>query len=204
VLAKEPVAGRVKTRLCPPCSPTEAAAVAEAALADTLAAAVATGADRVVVSLDGPPGEWCPEGVEVVDQGGGTLADRLAATWRVARGPALQVGMDTPQADAALLEAAMARLTDGPDHAVLGRALDGGWWAIGFKEPRPDVFAGVPTSRTDTARRQLGRLVELGLTAGSLPVLQDVDTWSDAVAVAAASPHGRFAAVVRRIGATAA
>ena len=84
VLAKEPVAGRVKTRLCPPCSPTEAAAVAEAALADTLAAAVATGADRVVVSLDGDlvtrPGPRMVDALERVSQ--------VLSAWRERHPPA--------------------------------------------------------------------------------------------------------------------
>ena len=52
VLAKEPKPGRVKTRLCPPCSPDQAARLAEAALADTFAAAVASGADEVSVFGD--------------------------------------------------------------------------------------------------------------------------------------------------------
>ena len=204
VLAKEPIAGLVKTRLCPPCSPSEAAAIAEAALADTLQAAVASGADRVVVSLDGRPGAWCPAGVEVVDQGQGTLSDRLAATWRSTRGPALQIGMDTPQADASILAAAMAQLVDGPDTAVLGQAVDGGWWAVGMLEPHPEVFAGVPTSQTDTGRRQLSRLVESGLATGLLPRLRDVDAWADAVAVAALCPGSRFGSAVRRVSETAA
>ncbi|MEO5678521.1 MAG: glycosyltransferase, partial [Acidimicrobiales bacterium] len=71
VLAKEPVAGRVKTRLCPPLTPAEAAAVAEAALADTLAAVARCGADRLVVALDGAPGPWLPAGFEVIPQRGG-------------------------------------------------------------------------------------------------------------------------------------
>lgn len=204
VLAKEPIAGRAKTRLCPPCSPQEAAAIAEAALADTLDAAMASGADRVVVSLDGYPGAWCPAGVKVIDQGSGTLSDRLATTWRTTRGPALQIGMDTPQADASVLAAAMAQLIEGPDAAVLGQAWDGGWWAIGFLVPRPDVFAGIPTSQADTGGRQLSRLVESGLATGLLPALRDVDTWADAIAVAACCPGGRFEAAVRRVGEVAA
>ena len=87
MIAKEPVPGRVKTRLCPPCSPVEAAALAEAALADTLSAAVAAGADRVLVALDGRPGPWRPPGVVVVDQGAGELAARLTAAWAHAAGP---------------------------------------------------------------------------------------------------------------------
>src|SRR3954466_5229454 len=101
VLAKPPEPGRVKTRLCPPLSPAEAADVAEAALADTLAAVDGCGADHKVVALDGVPGEWLPEGMRVVPQHGRGLAQRLAHAW-AATGPltggwGVQIGMDTPQ-----------------------------------------------------------------------------------------------------------
>jgi hypothetical protein len=199
ILAKAPVAGRVKTRLCPPCTPHEAAAVAEAALADTLASALACGADRVLLALDGEPGPWLPAGIDVVDQGEGTLTERLATAWRSARGPTVQVGMDTPQVGAVDLAAALARL----DHvdAVFGHALDGGWWTLGMRTPRPDVFAGIPTSRADTGRRQLARLRRIGLEVEVLADRRDVDTWPDAVIVAAEVPSSRFAAAVAAVGA---
>ena len=56
VLAKAPVPGRVKTRLCPPCTPDQAAAIAAAALADTLAATTGAAPGRTVLALDGPDG----------------------------------------------------------------------------------------------------------------------------------------------------
>ncbi|HEV7761247.1 MAG TPA: DUF2064 domain-containing protein [Acidimicrobiales bacterium] len=203
VLAKEPVAGRVKTRLCPPCSPGQAAAVAEAALADTLAAACGSGADRVVLALDGRPGAWCPPGVDVVDQGRGDLADRLARAWSATAGPALQIGMDTPQLTAAALDEAMAALGAPAVDAVLGPAHDGGWWAIGLQRPHPLVFTGIPTSRSDTGARQATRLAALGLRTRALPARRDVDTWPDALAVAAAHPATAFAAAVALVAAAA-
>ena len=81
VLAKEPIPGRVKTRLCPPCTPAEAARLAAACLADTLEAACAAGADRVLVALDGRPGDWLPPGVRVVGQGSGGV--RISALHRL-------------------------------------------------------------------------------------------------------------------------
>src|SRR3954447_17694456 len=97
VMAKSPVPGRVKTRLCPPCSPGEAAAVAEAALADTLDAVAACGADRKIVALDGEPGDWLPAGFELIRQCRGSLTDRLAHAWSATGGGGVQIGMDTPQ-----------------------------------------------------------------------------------------------------------
>jgi hypothetical protein len=184
VLAKEPVPGRVKTRMCPPLSPTEAAALAEAALADTLDAASSCGADRVVLALDGRPGVWCPPGVVVVDQGGGPLERRLAAAWSHADrgGPALQIGMDTPQVDASALDVALAALEARGVDAVLGPAADGGWWALGMRQPDPSLLRGVPTSRSDTGRRQRARLTAAGLAVVDLWVERDLDTWADVVA----------------------
>lgn len=198
VLAKEPLPGRVKTRLCPPCTPEAAAAVAAAALADTLTAALGAGADRVLLALDGRPGQWCPPGVGIVDQGDGDLDRRLTRAWAATSGPAVQIGMDTPQLTASDLAAAMEALRAPGTDAVLGPAADGGWWAAGLRRPHPRAFLGVPTSRPDTGERQLDRLHELGLSVATLPLRVDVDTWPDAVAVATAHPGTRFAAAVRR------
>src|SRR6059058_5897007 len=93
VLAKSPEPGRVKTRLCPPLSPAEAADVAAAALADTLDAAAACGADRKILALAGPPGPWLPAGFEVIEQRGTGLAERLANAWIAAGGGGVQIGM---------------------------------------------------------------------------------------------------------------
>ncbi len=199
VLAKEPVAGRVKTRLCPPCTATEAAEIAEAALAETLATAVVSAADRIVLGLDGAVGPWCPPGVEVVEQGTGDLAARLERLWSHARGPAMQIGMDTPQIGVEDLDLAMAQLTDGDTDAVLGPADDGGWWGLGLRLPSVGVFDGIATSRADTGANQLERLRSLGLTVVMLRTARDVDRWDDAVAAAAAAPGTAFAAAVRRV-----
>ena len=199
VLAKEPVPGRVKTRLCPPCTPAAAALLAEAALADTLDAACASGADRVVLALDGSPGPWCPRLVEIVDQGSGGLDQRLTRAWSATRGPALQVGMDTPQVSAGELDHGMDRLMAPDVDAVLGPATDGGWWAIGLRRPHPLAFTGIPTSRPDTGRRQHERLQALGLRTSPLGTHTDVDCWADAIAVADRWPDNRFAAAVQRL-----
>jgi len=197
VMAKAPVAGRVKTRLCPPLSPDEAAAVAEAALADTLDAVSCCGADRLVVALEGVPGPWLPAGFEVVAQRGRGLDERLAAAWHDSGGPGVQVGMDTPQLQAADLDDALA-LLDGHD-AALGPAEDGGWWALALRQPGPACFLGVPMSTGTTGRAQHQRLVELGLSVAALPTLRDIDDAGDLAAVAAAHPHLRTSITAGRL-----
>jgi len=195
VIAKAPVPGRVKTRLCPPCTPAQAARLARAALGDTLAAASrATLADRRVLVLDGEPGGWLPPGWDVIEQRGDGLAERLADAFARAGGPAFLVGMDTPQLTPDQLDAGLAALTT--HDAVFAPAPDGGYWGIGLRVADPNVFAGVPMSRRETGLAQRARLAALGLDVGTLPPLRDVDTIHDARAVADAAPDGRFAAAL--------
>ena len=192
-MAKEPKPGRVKTRLCPPCTPEQAAELAAAALADTLDAALGSGADEVVVALDGAVGAWCPPGVRVIPQVDGPFDGRLAAACEHAGGPAVQIGMDTPQVTSLLLDDAMSRLVSPRIDSVLGRAVDGGWWLIGLHAPDRRVFVDVPMSCDDTGDLQLARLASLGHTVGHLATLIDVDHIDDAIAVAAEAPTTRFA-----------
>jgi hypothetical protein len=198
VIAKAPVPGRVKTRLTPPCTPAGAAALASAALADTLAAvARSRRAGRRVLVLDGEPGTWVPRGFDVVPQRGDGLAARLAAAFCDAGGPALLIGMDTPQVTADLLDDGLRALERAD--AAFGPALDGGYWAIGLRRPDPAVFHGVPMSADETAAVQRTRLAELALTTAELPPLVDVDTIADARRVAAAAPATRFARALARV-----
>ena len=204
VIAKQPVPGKVKTRLVPPCTYEQAAALAEAALADTLHAAAQVPARRRILVLDGQPGPWLPPGFDVVPQCGGPLDERLAHAFAAVRGPALLIGMDTPQVTPALLtvdwnavdwNTAAWRTAD----AVFGPAADGGFWALGLREPDPALLRGVPMSTASTGAIQRARLVAAGLRVVDLPELRDVDTAADALAVARQAPHGRFAARVREL-----
>ena len=200
VIAKEPVPGRVKTRLTPPCTPDQAASLALAALTDTLAAALASRrAGRRVLVLDGEPGSWLPDGFDVIPQRGDGLADRLAAAFEDAGGDggAFLVGMDTPQVTPELLDAGLEGVELGD--AAFGPALDGGYWAIGLRHPDPGVFADVPMSADNTGAVQRARMAALNLRTTTLPPLRDIDTIDDARAVAAEAPGGRLAAALAPI-----
>ena len=202
VMAKEPRPGRVKTRLCPPCSPSEAAAVAEAALADTLAAVAACGAPRKVLALDGEPGPWLPRGFDVIAQRGTGFNARLTNAWRDAGVGGIQIGMDTPQVSAAELDALLARL-DTRVQAVLGHAFDGGWWVIGWRRADPRaVFAGIAMSAPDTGQAQENRLLGLGLRVHRTHPMLDIDTVDDLAAVAAGFPGLRTSALARQLALT--
>jgi rSAM/selenodomain-associated transferase 1 len=199
MMAKAPVPGRVKTRLCPPCTPEEAATLAEAALRDTLEAVLATPAPWRTVALEGAPGAWLPQGVDVVRQRGRGLDQRLAAAVADTGAPALVIASDIPQVTPALLGLALATLALPGTDAVLGPTDDAGYWAIGLRRADPRVFLGVPMSHPTTLSAQRARLRRLGLGTAELPGLRDVDGIDDARAVASTIPGSRFAAALAAV-----
>ena len=200
VIAKQPVPGRVKTRLCPPCTPEQAAAIADAALRDTLdVVSAARGVERWLVVAGEYP---APPGWETARQRGDGLGERLARAFAdTGGGPALLVGMDTPQLTPALLNALGERLRGEPRaDAVLAPASDGGWWALALRDPRhAAVLQDVVMSTSDTYRDTWSALTAVGVVVAAAPTLTDVDTAADAWEVAALCPRSRFAATVRRI-----
>jgi rSAM/selenodomain-associated transferase 1 len=193
VIAKQPIAGRAKTRLTPPCTPLQAARLADAALRDTLDAVAEVAVGRRVLVFDGDPEPWRPDGFEVIAQRGSGLGERLQAAFDDIRQPALLIGMDTPQVTPTQLGDALDALADARIDSILGPTADGGYWCVGFRNPVAGAFSGVPMSATDTYIRQREKLRELGIRVGVQPLLRDVDTIDDAWAVAARAPDTRFA-----------
>ena len=214
IVAKAPVPGLVKTRLTPPFTPHQAAALAAAALLDTLdacrEAATLTGA-TLVVALSGQLGRAVSgaairsalAGVLVLPQRGEGLAARLVAAHLDAAGTfgsTLQVGMDTPQLAPGVLAEGLTRVSspEGPD-AVLGLAEDGGWWALGLRRAgAARCLAGVPMSTAHTGADTLAALRNEQHRVELLPVLRDVDTVGDLEAVARIG-GGRFSALARAL-----
>jgi glycosyltransferase A (GT-A) superfamily protein (DUF2064 family) len=209
VLAKAPAPGRSKTRLAPAFGPIGAARLAAAALQDTLAAVAATPGTRGVLVLDGrlddagPFGVRVPAGFAVVPQMVGGHAVRIAEALAACRGPALLIGMDTPQVTPELLRPPGFGRTEAADgEAWLGPARDGGWWALGLRQPwrwARQALRDVPMSTPRTGAAQRDRLLALGLRPMTLPALRDVDEPADAAAVASDAPDTRFAAVYREL-----
>ena len=182
VIAKQPRPGLVKTRLCPPCTPVEASAVAAAALVDTLDAIdrlveVASATIDRVLLFEGDSVEWERPGWRVVPQRGQGLGDRLANGFEDL-GPGLIVGMETPHAIAAL-DVALEAIDKGRD--AVGLATDGGYWVIGLCAVDRAVFDGVPMSRSHTGLSQLRRLHSLGRSVTLLRAARDLDTFDDLV-----------------------
>jgi glycosyltransferase A (GT-A) superfamily protein (DUF2064 family) len=213
VVAKAPVPGLAKTRLTPPATPEQAAGIAAAALLDTLAAVRATPGSVPVVAMTGELALACRADevraalapMTVIPQRGVDFADRLANAHadaaRCCPGlPILQIGMDTPQVTPELLRRTAAMLAE--TQVVLGPAADGGWWALGLRDPlRASALRWVPMSRPDTGAQTAAAL---GPGVRMAARLSDVDTLSDAVRVAERIPLSRFADAVAAISAVGA
>ena len=183
VVAKAPVAGRVKTRMQPALTPTQATDLAAAMLCDVTAAALATGAqvwwsyagDRAVLDALRPPG------VALLAQVGADLAERLAHAHSTLHDAGarrvLLVGADCPTVDVATLLDALT-LLDAND-VVLAPATDGGYTLLGTRTRAPSLLRDVPMSTDHTAADTLAEAARLGLEVAVMPSRPDVDTAAD-------------------------
>jgi len=211
LVAKAPVAGQVKTRLGAQIGAQEAAALAAAALLDTIDACRETDAlvhlslagdlrdavdgDAIAAALDG----WV-----ISPQRGETFAERLVrAHGDAGHGPVVQIGMDTPHVTAAALIAAAEGLTE--HDVVLGPALDGGWWVLARRDPAAVRHVSAVVMSTSSTFADTRRALEVtGCRVGYAAAMTDVDTVADADLVAALSPHTRFAHAWRSVSAVGA
>ncbi|MCW2791986.1 MAG: cofC 2 [Nocardioides sp.] len=204
VVAKAPVAGRVKTRLGADIGMEAAAEVAAAALVDSLLACRdAVGPDHCALALDGDLADAVRgdeltrlvAGWSIRPQRGDAFAERLVHAHLgvpAGPGPVVQIGMDTPQVTPQLLLDA-AEAARGHD-AVLGPAEDGGWWVLALHDPRHARLLSAVEMSTDTTHDDTRRALEgAGLTVASTATLRDVDTVEDAGRVAHLAPDSHFA-----------
>ena len=187
VFAKAPAPGRVKTRLCPPLSPKQAAALYAAFVKDTLEAAGKTGEAEVTVAYDpgdAPPRlDWLglPTPPRVFLQQGGTLGERLAHAFDHAfsdgAAKVVVIGSDSPHLEPGTLRTAFQLLNQ--KDVALGPAEDGGYYLVGLRQPNASIFKGILWSSASVFSETAMRIKAAGLSLGLLPPLTDVDTAAD-------------------------
>lgn len=182
VFAKAPVPGGVKTRLTPPFSAEQAAALYRAFAADSLAAAQAVQGAQAVVAYaaheDWPDPSWLGSPLpEWFPQEGADLGRRLAgATGKAFIDGAdrvVVIGTDAPHLSPQRIEEAFSRLSAGP--VVLGPARDGGYYLIGLREPAPTLFDDIPWSGPNVLEATVARAAELRWPVHLLDPLEDID-----------------------------
>ena len=188
VVAKAPASGRSKTRLVPPLTGEQAAALHEAMLLDTLDACRAVVEDvRILYASpdDVRDLERIAPTIPLVRQEGRGLAQALerGIAAHVADGPCAIVSSDVPGLPAGAPASAFTALADSAD-VVLGPAIDGGYWLIAMREPHPDPFREIPWSTPAVAAVTRARCAEAGLRVAELEPWRDVDTLVDLAALA--------------------
>lgn len=186
VFVKLPQPGAVKTRLVPALG-AEAAAELSAALVDAVLAATEPEAgeyERLVFYAPRDAAEavraWLPSG-RLRHQCEGDLGTRLGDAFAraFARGTArvVIVGSDLPALTRADVRAAFTALDEAD--VVLGPAHDGGYYLIGLREPRPELFRDVSWSTPAVLAETLDRAAAAGLSVAQLRPLRDLDTPDD-------------------------
>lgn len=199
VFAKAPQGGRVKTRLCPPLEPEEAADLYACMLDDVLETSARVArllALEAILTVDPP--EACeamacraPSAFQVVRQCGADLSARMThAVAQCAAGGARRIllrGSDSPALPATTLEAAM-RALEGAD-LVACPDPDGGYSVIGLRRPVPGLFDHA-MSHAHVLEQTLERARAAGLSHALLEPCFDLDTAEDLVRLAARRAQG--------------
>jgi uncharacterized protein len=189
LFARAPIAGRVKTRLTPPLSAREAAALYRAFLEDAARAYRSGAGWESVLCAEGDPldpvlaeifpSEWRRRPQSEGDLGQ-RLSDAFAAEFRRGAYSCAAVGSDHPALPAARLAELFATLRDGRD-AALVPAEDGGYCAIGLRSELSAraVFQGIAWSTGEVLEQTLRRFEALGLRYRVLEPGYDVDRPED-------------------------
>lgn len=187
IMAKAPRVGEVKTRLCPPLSPPEAAALYRGFLLDKIEQVRGLREISPAVAYTPPDGrtvfeELAPDFV-LVPQRGGNLGSRLANSFDLlfAKGyvGALAIDSDTPTLPTWHLQEA-SRLIARPEiDVVLGPAEDGGYYLIGLRNLHRDLFEDMAWSTARILPETIRRAEAKGLTVACVPPWFDVDTPED-------------------------
>ncbi len=187
IMAKAPEAGQVKTRLCPPLSPEDAAELYRCFLLDKIAQVrEVAGAEPVLAFAPAQAAavfEALAPGFALLPQRGPDLTARLTAVcadlFRSGCDAAILIDSDTPTLPTERLERAVAVVKEGGCDLVLGPSEDGGYYLIGLRRLHPELFEGMQWSTPTVLEKTLRRARALGLSATTLSSWYDVDTAAD-------------------------
>lgn len=183
-MAKAPRAGRVKTRLSPPLTLEQAAALNIEFLRDTTEnlATIQGGAGLISYTPVGDEALFdglLPETFALVAQRGDGFGERLLAAAQdilsIGYGAVCLIDSDSPTVPAAAYEQAVEALRAPGDRVVLGPSHDGGYYLIGLKRAHPEPFERITWSTASVLDETLERCQDAGLEVILLPTWYDVD-----------------------------
>lgn len=204
IFAKEPVVGRVKTRLTPPLTPLEATELYRSWLEVTVAT-MAPFSPRLCYSGAEDYFEQAFPRLHRFPQGEGDLGARLQhafARLLAPGGPAAIIGSDSPDLPPALVRAALSALHD--HDVVTIPARDGGYLFIGLRAPQPQLFTAMPWSTPQLLAATRARATASGLRYRELGLWDDVDDLAALCRLLQRNPTATWAArgrsILERVG----
>jgi uncharacterized protein len=190
LFARLPVAGEAKTRLVPPLTARQAAALSIAFFEDVAAMLESLpDLERTLFVSGSAEGQEALAAFErpgwsKVAQVEGDLGSRMSAAFAalLAHGaPALLVGSDHPDLPAGCVSEALDSLTR--SDVALGPTADGGYYLLGVRAPVGRLLEGIAWSTSRAAGETEARFAAIGRTVARLSPWHDVDTWEDARAL---------------------
>ncbi len=196
VMAKQPLVGSTKTRMCPPLTLAEAAGLYEALLKDTLSLVQKLTGIQMAVAVTPPDGlayfeNLTPPGTPLLPIEGRDIGHCLSQAFERLFGAGynrgfervLAINSDGPSLPAAYIQQAVQAL--GGSDLVFGPSDDGGYYLVGMKEPHPELFEDIDWSTDRVLAQSLARAEVLGLTVYQTPAWYDVDSAPDLARLAA-------------------
>lgn len=187
IFAKEPVPGRVKTRLARDVGEQAAAELYSAMLDDVMAKAALLEDVKLLVFWAMKEGEFplfsaIPR-LEMFEQHGADLGERMANAFMAAFEEGIEecciIGSDLPDLPHEYLRQAFQMLENENTDTVLGPCSDGGYYLLGMRRLCSRLFEDVPWSTSQVLKTTLERAREARLSIGMLPEWHDVDTIAD-------------------------
>lgn len=187
IFAREPVLGRVKTRLARTVGDLAAAELYRAMLSDVLEQAAALSGVRPLLfwACDDTPIPVSPAfpPMESFDQRGATLGQRMADAFERAFESGCQacciIGSDSPDLPPEYIRQAFELLERDEADAVFGPAEDGGYYLLGLRRTWRTIFEDIAWGTHGVLATSLERAHELGLRTSLLPLWYDIDTLDD-------------------------
>lgn len=180
VFAREPVLGKVKTRLAATIGDEAALRIYIRLLTHTREVAMQVHCDTHVFLTAPPVGRFWQD-FSMHLQADGDLGDKMHNAFSKLFGHCYHnviiIGSDCPGLDAAIVEQAFAALAD--NDIVLGPAADGGYYLLGMKRLHNALFRCKSWSTDTVCAETLDDIAKAGLSVALLPELSDIDTEED-------------------------
>lgn len=189
IFVKQPIAGKVKTRLAAKLGDQAAADIYESFVRHIVhkvspldaVKTLAYVADETPAETEHYFSQIAGQSFELWPQPNGDLGHRMTDFFRSqfdsGATRVVLIGSDSPTLPADYLEQAFGLLES--KRVVIGPAMDGGYYLVGMNRFTPEMFTDIEWSSNAVLKQTVERLQSINATLGVLPPWYDIDTIDD-------------------------